>query len=199
MEASQERFYPQNRERARKSVSASGGTISRILYPRRDGNHSSGFRLSPKFMRSTRKLGRAILPPCAHGDASLFDLAPRGVCRAGPSPDRWCALTAPFHPYLRAVACPGRYVFCGTFRPLRAPGLRGTLPCGVRTFLSREPEAIARPSALQTLSLYPAIGSHRSAFRRSHRLASSAGSGASNATVSPVAGCGRLILAACRK
>src|SRR5438477_3090914 len=31
---------------------------------------------------------------------------------------------------------PRRYIFCGTFRPLRALELRGTLPCGVRTFLS---------------------------------------------------------------
>src|SRR5436305_9201477 len=30
---------------------------------------------------------------------------------------------------------PQRYIFCGTFRPLRALELRGTLPCGVRTFL----------------------------------------------------------------
>src|SRR5688572_12620688 len=30
---------------------------------------------------------------------SLFGLAPCGVCQADPSPDRWCALTAPFHPY----------------------------------------------------------------------------------------------------
>ena len=30
---------------------------------------------------------------------SLFDLAPGGVCLAGRSPGRWCALTAPFHPY----------------------------------------------------------------------------------------------------
>ena len=28
-----------------------------------------------------------------------------------------------------------RYIFCGTFRLLRALALRGTLPCGVRTFL----------------------------------------------------------------
>ena len=28
-----------------------------------------------------------------------------------------------------------RYIFCCTFRPLRALELRGTLPCGVRTFL----------------------------------------------------------------
>ena len=34
----------------------------------------------------------------------LRDLAPGGVCRAGRSPGRWCALTAPLHPYLRARA-----------------------------------------------------------------------------------------------
>ena len=31
----------------------------------------------------------------------LCDLAPGGVYRAGRSPDRWCALTAPLHPYPR--------------------------------------------------------------------------------------------------
>jgi hypothetical protein len=29
----------------------------------------------------------------------LFDLAPGEVCQASRSPDFWCALTAPFHPY----------------------------------------------------------------------------------------------------
>ncbi len=33
------------------------------------------------------------------GPALLFGLAPRGVYRASLSPDCWCALTAPFHPY----------------------------------------------------------------------------------------------------
>ena len=44
-----------------------------------------------------------------------------------------------------------RYVFCGTLRPLRALALRGTLPCGVRTFLG-EYAAIARlPANLMIL------------------------------------------------
>ncbi len=34
----------------------------------------------------------------------LFGLAPGGVCQAGMSPCRWCALTAPFHPYPRSLA-----------------------------------------------------------------------------------------------
>jgi len=38
-----------------------------------------------------------------------------------------------------------RYVFCCTFRPLRAHELRGTLPCGARTFLfGPKPKAITR-------------------------------------------------------
>src|SRR5438552_6673282 len=87
---------------------------------------------------------------------SLFGLAPCGVCQADPLPDRWCALTAPFHPYREAGNSssseelspkPRRYIFCGTFRPLRALELRGTLPCGVRTFLGFRRD---RPSACQS-------------------------------------------------
>ena len=47
-----------------------------------------------------------------------------------------CALTAPFHPYLR---CRRRYIFCCTGRlcalKRKSRTLSGTLPCGVRTFL----------------------------------------------------------------
>ena len=60
---------------------------------------------------------------------SLFGLAPDGVYLAGKLPYRWCALTAPFHPYhLR-----GGTHFCGTvpkvtFRPdvIRHPALRSS-------------------------------------------------------------------------
>jgi hypothetical protein len=38
----------------------------------------------------------------------LFDLAPGGVYRAGRSPGRWCALTAPFHP-CHAPGSPGPF------------------------------------------------------------------------------------------
>ena len=43
--------------------------------------------------------GRSIVP--------LFGLAPGGVYLADQSPDRWCALTAPFHPY---PALAGRFI-----------------------------------------------------------------------------------------
>jgi hypothetical protein len=74
-------------------------------------------------------------------------------------PER-CALTAPFHPYrthrpgnrpwARPLALsldtPGwRYVFCGTGRlcalKRTSRTLSGTLPCGVRTFLPRQPRS----------------------------------------------------------
>ncbi len=81
---------------------------------------------------------------------------------------RRCALTAPFHPYLSLR--PGRYVFCGTFRPtgfhpirpkagltgtLNRPSrtLSGTLLCGVRTFLCLVSCNSDRPVRLPTSAI----------------------------------------------
>jgi len=46
--------------------------------------------------------GSSNLPggTAGRGIASLFGLAPGGVCRAGRLPGSRCALTAPFHPCL---------------------------------------------------------------------------------------------------
>ncbi len=108
--------------------------ISRVLFPRlilgamiiylgllspEDSSDLPGSD-SPRLWRGKRG-GQPLLPyavllsggvypdPCYHGNA--WSLTPR------------------FHP------CPstssGRFVFCGTFRPLRAHELRGTLPCTV--------------------------------------------------------------------
>jgi len=77
------------------------------------------------------------LPGCTtgRGIASLFGLAPSGVCRAGPLPDSRCALTAPFHPCRPACAVLGG-IFLLHFPSARAAqALPGTLPCGARTFL----------------------------------------------------------------
>ena len=74
-----------------------------------------------------------------------------------------CALTAPFHPYLLSLARQSRRsIFCCTGRPdaLKHPSrtLSGTLPCGVRTFLSPQTPlrvrraAIARPPARSSLT-----------------------------------------------
>ncbi len=112
-----------------------------------------------------------LAPRPAH--PSLFGLAPCGVYPASvitagavrsyrtfsPLPD-WPSRRTPFGP-----GCPcrstrtRRYVFCGTSRPQAlkpaSRTLSGTLPCGVRTFLSRNrltpvPAATAR-SSCQTL------------------------------------------------
>src|SRR6266516_6025318 len=81
------------------------------------GGHPSGAGVAAGLVRSTRGLGRASLR-AVHGEPwaavrPLLDLAPGGVCRADRSPGRWCALTAPLHPY----RTPGvrRSVLCGTF------------------------------------------------------------------------------------
>ena len=70
-----------------------------------------------------------------HGIASLFGLAPGGVCRAGLLPGSRCALTAPFHPCLLACANVSG-IFLLHFPSARAAqALPGTVPCGARTFL----------------------------------------------------------------
>src|SRR5690606_14143284 len=73
------------------------------------------------------------------GIASLFGLAPGGVCRAGLLPGSRCALTAPFHPCLipPPLRAPGhrRSALCCTFRRL-APPRRYLAPCPVEPGLS---------------------------------------------------------------
>ena len=54
-------------------------------------------------------------------------------------PRRWCALTAPFHPYLCGLDEPPSAVCSLWHFPAGRPDwvLPSTLPCGVRTFLGR--------------------------------------------------------------
>jgi hypothetical protein len=79
---------------------------------------------------------RAAAPPTSRR-TSLLPLAPRGVFLAGLSPDRRCALTAPFHPYPPSPYGLRRAVsflwHCPSGHP--ASPLTSTLPSGVRTFL----------------------------------------------------------------
>ena len=117
--------------------------------------------------RRFRHIARAALPHRADAQRppgswhsalpSLFGLAPCGVYPASvitagavrsyrtfsPLPD-WPSRQSPFGPaYPRRSAGSRRYVFCGTGRPRAltptSRTLSGTLPCGVRTFLSRNP------------------------------------------------------------
>jgi hypothetical protein len=123
--------------------------------------HSSRRRVAASAQqRPTRRFRQWLEPPFAHrADTQPAWLFWRGfppylvLLRVGftlpPSlPPERCALTAPFHPY---PGFPGRYVFCGTGR-LRAltPASRtlsGTLPYGVRTFLSRSACCRVRPGS----------------------------------------------------
>ncbi len=57
------------------------------------------------------------------GIASLFGLAPGGVCRAGPLPDSRCALTAPFHPCHALRKAVRRYLSVALSVGSRRPGV----------------------------------------------------------------------------
>src|SRR5437879_4585719 len=75
-------------------------------------------------------------------------LAPDGVWLAVVSPQRWWALTPPFHPYLqrlRRIAAGGllSVPLSVGFRRLGRPSV---LPFGVRTFLEPERPAVTRPA-----------------------------------------------------
>jgi hypothetical protein len=127
--------------------------ISRILYPPRtpsglaeEDDHSSSSRITSGIQRLTRK-PRAGHPPSQSywtGTVSLFSLAPCGVFPATPiTRDAVRSYikslrTAPFHPYLPAsLPCREAVYFLWHFPyPRGSLALRGTLPCGVRTFLS---------------------------------------------------------------
>ena len=71
-----------------------------------------------------------------HSMPLLFGLAPGGVCQAGQSPDRWCALTAPFHRCSdrrhRQSGPPHR---CGTFLGVAPTGYYPA-PCPLESRLS---------------------------------------------------------------
>jgi hypothetical protein len=73
--------------------------------------------------------------PCGLWRSSLFGLAPGGVYRAGESPRRWCALTAPFHPYRRDLRRGGGIFLLHFPGPCGRSVLPTTLSCGARTFL----------------------------------------------------------------
>src|SRR4051812_32959580 len=98
------------------------GPVSRILSPQsfdEGEDHSSATRVAAVVEQPTRKLGRERAVP----------RFPIWSCSAGGLPCRRrsrgtrCALTAPFHPYLRTLArSDRRFVFCCTFRRIATPG-----------------------------------------------------------------------------
>ena len=66
--------------------------------PRSGDDHLSSLTVTCKLKRHNPEgSAGSFIPP-------LFGLAPDGVYLASLLPDRWCALTAPFHPYLQMQA-----------------------------------------------------------------------------------------------
>ena len=109
---------------------------------------------------SRRPVTRPLEPPTRDSASRL--IVPVWRCTAWGLPSRprhrgrWCALTAPFHPYPTEV---GRSVFCGALPSgFPAQALPGTLLCGVRTFLPvseetrRSPDLQARSYRMSPIS-----------------------------------------------
>src|SRR5579875_3807547 len=105
-----------------------------------EGNHSSGTRVAASLERPTRKRGRT--PLRREGAASLFGLAPGGVCRAAACCHRRGALL----PHRFTLAVPRlaarTWAVCSLLHCpwARAPqALPGTSFTGARTFLHPRP------------------------------------------------------------
>src|SRR5215813_4620593 len=83
-------------------------TVSRVLYSiALARNRAAIIHLGSGFPRNSSGLPGNIeraVHSTLRRHVSLFGLAPCGVYRADPLPDRWCALTAPFHPCLCLAA-----------------------------------------------------------------------------------------------
>jgi len=71
-------FHPSSLRPHPSSKSAWSGSVSRILFPARGEDHSSVTRVAAVIEQPTRKL----LAETGGSIASLFGLAPQGVCRA---------------------------------------------------------------------------------------------------------------------
>ena len=167
------------------------------------GNHSSRPQVSLRLEQPTRKLRRAA------ADTLLLRLRPFGLAPSGPRFPIWpCSVWGlpsrsvtgslvrsyrtvsplPLAVIGRAYNCQRRFLFCGTFRPLRALELRGTLPCGVRTFLGAPLGTPRLPVRLPTYDFMPFSN-----------FCNSDGSSEWNSMGFPLIGCSNFKSAACRK
>ena len=114
------------------------------------------FRLAPSWITRVGAPGRHASAADRVGPriSSLFGLAPCGVYHAAAVTGSAVRSYRTFSPLPSSLARRGRYILCGTGRLAaltpRSRTLSGTLPCGVRTFLSRlrsrSPAAAARPA-----------------------------------------------------
>ena len=94
---------------------------------------------------------RHVFETCVSDSLPIWSCSVWGL----PCPLHYCGGGALLPHLFTLTPLPGRYVFCGTFRPpglnLTSRTLSGTLLCGVRTFLSSHPktrEAAVRSGCL---------------------------------------------------
>jgi hypothetical protein len=110
------------------------GSVSRILFPSRGEDHSSATRVAAVVKQPTRKL----FAETGGSNASLFGLAPQGVCRAvAAHAGRGALLPHRFTLASLRLAASGSAVCSLLHFPsrCRAWPLASLLPVGVRTFL----------------------------------------------------------------
>jgi hypothetical protein len=130
-------------------------TISRILYSAPHEAKRRSFIWASNFLEALAaypETGRAVR---GHPKApvSLFGLAPCGVYQAGALPGRWCALTAPFHPY----QLPGGMFSVALSVPYGPPSYEAH--CPVEFGLSSRSSPRDHPSACQIKILCPSASS----------------------------------------
>ncbi len=83
--------------------------------------------------------------------------------------NRWCALTAPFHPYLCELPRHRRFDFCGTFLRVTPTGRypascpvesgRSSAPCGDAAARSTHPTAVCQIGRIESISGFPRMDS----------------------------------------
>jgi len=116
------------------------------------GSHSSGMRVAAQLKRPTRKPHVGHMCGLHAPRASLFGLAPGGVCRAADVATRAVRSYRTISPLPAPLARHLGGIFLLHFPWARAPqALPGTLPCGARTFL----HALAH-----TATAWPTLGAH---------------------------------------
>jgi hypothetical protein len=107
--------------------------ISRVLYPATGG--AMIIYLGPLSPKDSSDLPGSLPPHKAGCEAGHLSFPMRSCSQVGFTRTRVATGTRGLLHHVFTLGlrlCSGRSVFCGTFRPLRAHELRGTLPCTLR-------------------------------------------------------------------
>jgi hypothetical protein len=139
---------PHGRVSARKESAVKPGSVL--------DSHSSGMRVAAQLKRPTRKPHVSHMRGRQAPLASLFGLAPGGVCRAADVATRAVRSYRTISPLPAPLARHLGGIFLLHFPWARAPqALPGTVPYGARTFLHPRELALTR-----TATVWPTLGQH---------------------------------------